>query len=78
MNCQHLVISKGRYQLVALTDEDHYTIGDHANYAVLTDSGARVRQDMSLEEARAYLDVLVDQGSGRSVDPQHAALKLKR
>jgi hypothetical protein len=78
MNYQHLVISKGRYQLVALTDEDHYAIGDRANYAILTDSGARVRQDMSLDEAKAYLDVLVDQGSDRSVVDQHVAMKLKR
>jgi hypothetical protein len=78
MNYQHLVISKGRYQLVALTEEDHYAIGDRANYAILTDSGARVRQDMSLEEARAYLDVLVDRGSDRSAVDQHVVLKLKR
>lgn len=78
MTYQHLVISRGRYQLVALTDDAQYSIGDRANYAVLTDSGARVRQDMSLEEARAYLDLLVDQGNARSVDHQPAGLKLKR
>jgi hypothetical protein len=56
---QHLVDQKGRYQLVALTTEPLPESGEVLGYALVTASGAKIWQDLTLSEGRMRLDSIV-------------------
>ncbi|MFT4196638.1 MAG: hypothetical protein QM601_01775 [Pseudoxanthomonas sp.] len=70
MEYHHTVLVKDRYQIVALTREDDpgYAPDEVIAYQVLTDSGARLREVASLEQARLYLDDLLARDGDRDRD----------
>ncbi len=57
----HPVLIKGNYQVVAVTQDEQYDPGDITGYAVLTTAGARLRQDMTLEDARIWMDKRIEE-----------------
>jgi uncharacterized protein YbjT (DUF2867 family) len=62
MEYRHTILQKHGYQVVALTrDSDPaYAPDEVIGYAVVTDSGAKLRDEPSLEEARLYMEQLLD------------------
>lgn len=62
MEYRHTILQKHGYQVVALTrDSDPaYAPDEVIGYAVITDSGAKLRDEPSLEEARLYMEQLLD------------------
>ncbi len=56
----HPILIKGNYQVVAVTQDEQYDPGDITGYAVLTTAGAKLRQDMTLEDARIWVDKLIE------------------
>jgi|GEM_PF-2717080 len=71
MEYRHTILQKHGYQVVALTrDSDPaYAPDEVIGYAVVTDSGAKLREEPSLEEARLYMEQLLqDQRPTRDGD----------
>ena len=57
----HPILIKGNYQVVAVTQDEQYDPGDVTSYAVQTMAGARLRKDLSLEDARIWMDRLSEE-----------------
>lgn len=57
----HPILVRGRYQIVALTDEAQFDPAEVTGYAVLSPSGGRLRHELSLEEARLWADRLIEE-----------------
>ena len=64
----HPVLIKDNYQVVAVTQDEQYDPGDITGYAVLTTPGARLRQDMSLEDARTWMDKRIEEDNLQRVE----------
>lgn len=62
MEYRHTIFQKHGYQVVALTrDSDPaYAPDEVIGYAVVTDSGAKLRDEHSLEDARLYMERLLE------------------
>ncbi len=62
MEYRHTLLQKHGYQVVALTrDSDPaYAPDEVTGYAVVTISGAKLREEPSLEEARLYMEQLLE------------------
>jgi hypothetical protein len=72
----HTIQVKGRYHLVALTHEPDYNPANVVGYTITTDGGARLDQrDMSWDEARIWLDNLVEQDGGVGVEKKASQSK---
>lgn len=59
----HTMLVRGRYRIVALTDEAH------SIYAVLSPTGEKLRYNPSLEDAWDWADRLVEEESAQRGDP---------
>jgi uncharacterized protein YbjT (DUF2867 family) len=73
MEYRHVILQKQGYQVVALTRDPGpaYARDEVIGYAVITDSGARLRDEPSLEQARLYMErLLEDQQPTRDEDAQ--------
>lgn len=67
---QHTVLSRGGYRVVAITRDEVYAPDAVVAYAVVTDAGTRITPDLSLDQARQWVDSLVESESGvRRADP---------
>jgi hypothetical protein len=62
MEYRHTILQQHGYQVVALTrDSDPaYAPDEVIGYAVITNSGAKLREEPSLEEARLYMEQLLE------------------
>lgn len=66
---QHVILTKGQYNLVALTHSEVYAPGEVVGYAVVTASGARLTEDLSLDDARTWLESFgAESGGGGGAD----------
>lgn len=65
----HTLLVRGRYQIVALTDEAQFDPAEVTGYAVLSPSGERLRHEPSLEEARLWADRLIEEEAPQRSDP---------
>lgn len=65
----HTILVRGRYQIVALTDEAQFDPADVNGYAVLSPSGEKLRHEPSLEEARVWADRLIVEEAPQRSDP---------
>lgn len=74
----HPVLIKGNYQVVAVTQDEQYGPGDITGYAVLTMAGARLRQDMSLEDARIWMDQRLEEENLQRVEAPVRARTLQQ
>ncbi len=71
---QHTVLTRGRYRLMALTHETQYDPAGVIGYTVVTDSGARLTPDLSMDDARVWMDALVEaENGGRAIAAPDAA-----
>jgi len=57
----HPIFIKGRYRVVALTEDQHYDEDKIMAYAVLNSSGAKLRHELSLDDAKAWMEKLVEE-----------------
>ena len=65
----HTLLVRGRYQIVALTDEAQFDPAEVTGYAVLSSAGAKLRHELSLEDARDWADRLIEEESAQRSDP---------
>ncbi|MFO3704369.1 hypothetical protein ACI6Q5_05145 [Xanthomonas codiaei] len=76
---QHTVLSRGKYRVVAITREEVYSADNVVAYAVVTDAGARLTPDLSLDQAKMWIDSLVESESGgRKLGPLDHQPTLRR
>jgi len=64
----HTLLVRGRYQIVALTDEAQFDPAEVTGYAVLSSAGAKLRHELSLEDARDWADRLIEEESAKRND----------
>ncbi|WP_407469417.1 hypothetical protein ABFU38_08280 [Xanthomonas campestris pv. raphani] len=66
---QHTVLTRGGYRVVAITREEVYAADSVVAYAVVADAGTRLTPDLSLDQAKVWIDSLVEsEGGGRRSD----------
>ena len=73
----HPIFIKGRYRVVALTEEQEYSEDKILAYAVLNSSGAKLRHELSLIDAKEWMEKLVDEDNV-AVDAQQLQVKPRR
>ena len=74
----HTLLVRGRYQIVALTDEAQFDPAEVTGYAVLSSAGAKLRHELSLEDARDWADRLIEEESAQRSDPSASVKPVKR
>ena len=74
----HTLLVRGRYQIVALTDEAQFDPAEVTGYAVLSSAGAKLRHELSLEDARDWADRLIEEESAQRNDPPASGKPVKR
>ena len=74
----HTLLVRGRYQIVALTDEAQFDPAEVTGYAVLSSAGAKLRHELSLEDARDWADRLIEEESAQRNDAPAPAKPVKR
>lgn len=72
---RHHIQTKGRYQIVALTDDAQYDPNDIYAYAVMSSSGVKMRQELTLSDAQNWLDdwIVSELVSSRGTSPDMMA-----
>lgn len=62
---QHHVLTRGHYHIVALTRDQEFESDEIYAYAVMSSSGVKLRQELTLSDARNWIDdrIVQDQGS---------------
>ncbi|MEO6173331.1 MAG: hypothetical protein ABIP02_09465 [Arenimonas sp.] len=73
----HPLFIKGHYRVVALTEEQQYDENKIMAYAVLNASGAKLRHELSLDEAKAWMEKLVEEDN-RELSNLPSQIKQKR
>lgn len=73
----HPIFIKGSYRVVALTEDQEYNEDRIMAYAVLNSSGAKLRHELSLEDAKAWMEKLVEEDN-LAVSFSQAQVKPKR
>jgi len=76
----HTMLVRGRYLIVALTDEAQFDPAEVTGYAVLSPTGEKLRHDPSLEDARDWADRLIEEESaqrGNAPVPARAVKTVK-
>ncbi|MEJ7806599.1 MAG: hypothetical protein WKG03_11870 [Telluria sp.] len=74
------VLSKGQYRIVAVTIDDDDNRDQTIGYAVLDSAGIRLRQELTLDDAKAWMERYIDEDNpAPSVVPVvHAPAKPRR
>jgi len=57
----HPIFIKGRYRVVALTENQEFNEDQIMAYAVLNSSGAKIRHELSLVDAKEWMERLVEE-----------------
>lgn len=57
----HPLFIQGRYQVVALSLEEGYDPEGVYAYAVLNTAGAKLRHELTLDDAKAWVETLIEQ-----------------
>ena len=74
----HPVQTRDRYQIVALSPEPDFDPADITGYAVLSPGGARLRHELTLEQARLWVDGLLQEETRRQAEPVPSARAARR
>lgn len=74
----HTLLVRGRYQIVALSDEAQFDPAEITGYAVLSSTGAKLRHESSLEDARDWADRQIEQESTQRNDSPTPVKTVKR
>jgi len=73
----HPIFIKGSYRVVALTENQEYNEDNIIAYAVLNSSGAKIRHELSLIDAKEWMEKLVEEDN-IVVDAQQPQVKPRR
>ncbi|PPU71399.1 hypothetical protein XcuCFBP2542_18180 [Xanthomonas cucurbitae] len=65
--CKH-PLSRGGYRVVAITRDQAYVPEAIVAYAVVTDAGTQITPDLSFDQARLWIDSLVENEGGERRD----------
>lgn len=57
----HPIFIKGRYRVVALSENPEYNEDNIIAYAVLNSTGAKIRHELSLIDAKEWMEKLVEE-----------------
>ena len=74
---RHPLLIKGRYQVVALTPEPEFDPGEISGYAVVNSSGAKLRHELSLDDAKAWMEKQVAEEEPSQIDPPTRARQAR-
>ncbi|RZA27598.1 MAG: hypothetical protein EOP02_09875 [Proteobacteria bacterium] len=75
----HPILVRGRYQIVALTNEAEFDPGEVVGYAVLSPVGAKLHYEPGLEQARLWTDRLIEEEDQQRLDePPSPARSIRR
>ena len=74
----HQMLVRGHYQVVALSQEPDFDADAITGYAVVSSSGARLRYEVTLEQARLWVDQLIEDEELRQAEPRPAAKAIRR
>jgi hypothetical protein len=66
---QHHLLTRGKYQIVALTPDAQFEDDDIYAYAVMSSSGVKLRQELTLSDARNWLDDRMERERGNVSSP---------
>lgn len=55
----HLILATGRYEIVALSRTDDFDPAHVIAYDVLATSGSRIRRELTLDDAKARIEMLL-------------------
>lgn len=53
---RHLILRQGTRELVALTGAEEFNTADVYAYAVVSSSGVKLRQELTLDDARSWME----------------------
>ena len=59
-NCSLPILVKGRYRIVALTPSGEDDLDLIPGYAVLTSAGTKLRHELTLDDAKTWMDALIE------------------
>jgi hypothetical protein len=74
----HPIFIKGRYRVVALTENQEFNEDQIMAYAVLNSSGAKLRHELSLEDARVWMERLVEEDNNQDISSPTPQVKPRR
>jgi hypothetical protein len=74
----HPILVNGNYQVVALTSEEAFDADRVLAYGVWTLSGARIRRELSLDDAKAWMERLIMEEQGVVAPDSSPVLKPRR
>jgi hypothetical protein len=73
----HPILTMGGYQLVALTQGETYDPDSVIAFVVMTMSGARLHHERTLEDARSWMERLVDEDAVSPRKPRTRSRKTR-
>jgi hypothetical protein len=76
----HPIFMKGRYRVVALSQNEEYDEDNITAYAVLNSSGAKLRHELSLIDAKEWMEKLVEEDNVdiSAAQPQAKPRRVRR
>jgi hypothetical protein len=63
MEYSHPILAKGHYQVIALSQGREYDEDKIVGYAVIDSAGVRIRHELSLDSAKAWMERLIEEDS---------------
>lgn len=66
---RHPILIKGRYHVAALTPKEEFDPGEITGYAVLNSAGAKLRHELTLDDAKAWVERLAGEEGLERTDP---------
>lgn len=74
----HTILVRDRYQIVALSLEQEFDSALVTGYAVVSPAGARIRYEVTLEDARLWVDRLVEEEELQRSAPRASLKPISR
>ena len=78
MEYSHTILVRDRYQIVALSQEQEFDSAEVTGYAVVTPTGARIRYEVTLEDARLWVDRLIEEEELQRSEPRASIKPIRR
>ena len=78
MEYSHTILARDRYQIVALSQEQEFDVDRVTGYAVVTPTGARIRYEVTLEDARLWVDRLIEEEELQRSEPRASIKPIRR
>ena len=66
----HPILFSGRYQVVALTREEHFDPAEITGYMVTSSDGTPLRHEPGLEQARMWMEKLIEEENAQRPVPE--------